>query len=155
MAVKARPLGRIDGQTNWAQRDFVVANGVTITAGDFVYFASGTITNASVASQELLGMATQTATGNAGGTVKCSVLIDPFMLYLVDNDNDTTTFAATHVGTKFDLTGATGVQLVDTNTTSTTGSLTCIEYNPQIDPVKDDTSVGVFMINEHALFKAQ
>jgi len=155
MAVKARPLGRIDGNTNWAQRDFVVTSGVTITAGDFVYFdGSGRITNASIGTQQLLGMATQTATGTAG-SVKCSVIIDPFMLYLLDNDNDTTTFAATHVGTKFDLTGATGAQLVDTNTTSTTGSLTCIEYNPQIDPVKDDTSVGVFMINEHALFKAQ
>ena len=154
MAVKARPLGRIDGHSNWAQRDFVVANGVTITAGDFVYFASGRITNASIATQEILGMATQTATGTAG-SVKCSVIIDPLMTYLVDGDEVGASLGVTHVGTKFDLTGATGAQLVDTNTTSTTGSLTCIEVNPQIDPVKDDTSVGVFMINEHALWKSQ
>jgi hypothetical protein len=150
MAVKNRPLGRIDGQTNYATYEFTVTSGVTITDGDFVYFASGRITNSSVAGARILGMALQTATGTAG-TVKCLVCIDPTMRYLVDNDNDTTTFAATHVGTNFDLIGATGAQLVDTSSTGTTGSLICIEYNPQIDPVKTDTSWGVFMIAENVL----
>jgi hypothetical protein len=146
MAVKAKPLGRLDGKSNWAQASFVVTSGVTITAGDFVYFASGRITNASVAGARLVGMATETATGTAG-SVKCQVIVDPAMRYLVDNDNVGTTFAVTHVGTYFNLVGATGAQLVDTSTTSATlGQLVCLEYNPQIDPVKDDTSVGVFAI---------
>lgn len=151
----ARPLGRIDGHTNYATRSFPVANGVTVTDGDFVYFASGRITNASIAGQQLIGMVTETATGNSGGTVEALVIIEPTMLYLVDNDNVGTTFAATHVGTKFDLTGATGAQLVDTSTTSaTSGQLLCVKYNPTIDPVSTDTSYGVFVIAEHALYPA-
>jgi len=151
MALKNRPLGRIDGQTNYATYEFVVTSGVTITEGDFVYFASGEITNATVAGARLVGMALQTVTGVANNSVKCLVCIDPTMRYLVDNDNDSTTFAATHVGTNFDLVGATGAQLVDTSSTGTSGSLICLEYNPQIDPVKTDTSWGVFMIAENVL----
>lgn len=142
-------LGRIDGGTNYATYSFPVASGVTVTAGDFVYFASGRITSASIAGARIVGMVLETATGNAGGTVSALVCIDPNMRYLLDNDNVGTTFAATHVGSNFDLTGATGAQLVDTSTTSTTGSLVCIEYNPQIDPVKTDTSYGVFMVAEN------
>lgn len=153
MAVKAVPLGRLDGNSNWSSLSLPVASGVTVTAGDFVYFASGRITSASVAGQPLIGQVQETATGNAGGTVKAQVIVDPTMRYIVDNDNDSTTFAASHVGTKFDLIGATGAQLVDTSSTSaTTGQLLCVEYNPQIDPVKSDTSVGVFVIAEHAAY---
>jgi hypothetical protein len=93
---------------------------------------------------------TLTVTGNAGGTNKMLVIVEPNAKYLVDNDNVGTTFAASHVGTYFDLTGATGAQLVDTSSTSTSGSLLCIEYNPQIDPVQGDTSWGLFVIAEHA-----
>lgn len=142
-------LGCIDGDTNFATYSFPITSGVTITKGDFVYFdGSGRITNSSVATQRLAGMAMETATGNAGGTVKALVCVDPDMRYLLKNDNLVTTFAATHVGTNFDLIGATGAQLVDTSTTSTTGQLICLEYNPQIDPVKTDTTYGVFMIAE-------
>lgn len=141
-------LGRSDGKTNYATYSFPVTNGVTVTAGDFVYFASGLITNASVAGALLVGMVLETATGNAGGTVKALVCIDPNMRYLLKQDNVGTTFAATHVGTKFDLIGATGAQLVDTSTTGTTGQMICLEYNPQIDPVKTDTTYGIFQIQE-------
>lgn len=128
-----------------------MASGVTVTAGDFVYWSSGRITSATIAGARLLGVVEETATGNAGGTVKAMVTVEPTAKYLVDNDNVGTTFAATHVGTYFDLTGATGAQLVDTSTTSaTTGQLYCLEYNPLIDPVKSDTSQGVFTIAEHA-----
>lgn len=153
MAVNAVPLGRIDGNTNWATLELPVANGVTVTKNDFVYFASGRITSASVAGQPLIGQVQETATGNAGGTVKALVIVDPTMRYIVDNDNVGTTFAASHVGTKFDLIGATGAQLIDTSSTSaTTGQMLALEYNPQIDPNKADTSVGVFVIAEHALY---
>lgn len=144
-----RALGTVDGRSNFAALDLPVASGVTVTAGDAVYFSSGRVTSASVAGQRLIGVTKETATGNAGGTVTVSVIVDPRMRYLVDNDNDSATFAATHVGTHFDLIGATGAQLVDTNTTGTSGQLLCVEYNPQIDPVKSDTSYGVFVIAEH------
>lgn len=151
----ARPLGRLDGKTNYATASFPVASGVTVTDGDFVYFASGRITSASIGTQQLIGVVQETATGNAGGTVEALVIVDPNMRYVVDNDNVGTTFAATHVGTKFDLIGATGAQLVDTSSTSaTSGQLLCVEYNPQIDPIKSDVSQGVFVIAEHAFYPA-
>lgn len=149
----ARPLGRIDGHTNYATLSLPVASGVTVTKGDFVYFASGRITSASIGGQPLIGVVDETATGNAGGTVKVLVIIEPTMRYIIDNDNLGTTFAATHVGTKFDLIGATGAQLVDTSTTSATaGQLLCVEYNPQIEPFKTDVSQGVFVIAEHVFY---
>lgn len=149
----ARPLGRIDGHTNYATLNLPVADGVTVTDGDFVYFASGRITSASVAGQPLIGVVVETATGNTAGTVKALVIIEPTMRYILDNDNIGTTFAASHVGTKFDLIGATGAQLADTSSTSaTTGQLLCVEYNPQVDPIKADVSQGVFVIAEHALY---
>lgn len=146
MALKNRPLGRVDGHTNFATREFIVATGVTVTEGDFVYFdGDGEITNASIAGGRLVGMALETVAGN--DALKCLVCIDDQMLYLIDNDNVGTTFSAAHVGDYFVLTGATGAQLVDTSTTSNTlGQLLCLEYNPQIAPVETDTSWGVFKI---------
>jgi hypothetical protein len=150
----AQLLGRADGNTNFSTQSFVVTSAVTVRKGDFVYFASGKITNASVATQKLLGMAMETVTGSAA-LEKCLVCVDPTMRYLVDNDNDSTTFGVTHPGTYFDLIGASGAQLVDTSTTSTTGSLLCLEYNPQVDPVRADTSWGTFLIAEHYFYPAQ
>lgn len=141
-------LGDMEGDTNYATYAFTITNGVTVTAGDFVYFdGSGRITNSSIGGQLLAGMALQTATGTAG-TVTALVVVDPDVRYLLQNDNLVTTFAATHVGTKFDLIGATGAQLVDTSSTGATGQLVCLEYNPVIDPVSTDTSYGVFKIVE-------
>ena len=153
MAVQVQLLGRTDGNTNYSTYEFIVTSGVTITKGDFVYFdGSGRITNSSVAGKLIVGYALETVTGTAG-SVKCEVVVDPEMRYLIDNDNVGTTFAATHVGTYFDLIGATGAQLVDTSSTSaSTGQLLCLEYNPQISPVETDTSVGIFKIREHAFY---
>lgn len=141
-------LGDMQGGTNYATYAFPVDSGVTVTAGDFVYFNSGRITSASIGGALLAGLALETATGNAGGTVKALVIVDPDVRYLLKNDNLITTFAATHVGSKFDLIGATGAQLVDTSTTGTSGQLVCLEYNPAIDPVASDTTYGVFKIQE-------
>lgn len=141
--------GRLDGKTNFATRNFPVASTVTVTAGDFVYFASGRLTSATVNGARLVGMVMETATGNVAGTVSAKVCIDPWALYLLKQDNDSATFAVGDVGSNFDLIGATGAQLVDTSTKSTTGSLVCVEFNPQIDPVKSDTTYGLFMIAEN------
>lgn len=149
--ISKKMLGRVDGKVNFATYAFPVANGVTVTAGDFVYFSSGRITSASIGGARCVGMALETATGNSGGTVAALVCVDPLMRYLLENDNIGTTFAASHVGTNFDLIGATGAQLVDTSTTGTTGQLLCLEYNPQIDPVKSNTAYGVFTLAENIL----
>lgn len=149
MAVQVQLLGRSDGNTNFSTQEFPVASGVTVTKGDFVYFASGRLTSASIGGQAVIGSCLETATGDSGGTVKAKVCVDPTMRYLLDNDNLGTTFAASHVGQKFDLIGATGAQLVDSSSASaTTGQLLCLQYNPQISPVETDTSVGVFQIAE-------
>jgi hypothetical protein len=149
MAYGARYIGNIDGKSNAITKTLPVASGVVVTAGDFVYMASGRVTSANIAADRLLGVCLETATGNAGGTVYTKVIVDPAARYLVDNDNVSTTFAATHVGTYFDLTGTTGAQQVDTDSTGTSGQLYCDEYNPQIHPYEDDTSIGAFIIAEH------
>lgn len=145
--ISRRILGDSDGGSNFATYAFPVASGVTVTAGDFVYFASGRITSATVATSRPIGMAIETATGNAAGTVAALVVIDTDLRYLLQQDNIGATFAATDVGRYFNLIGATGAQLVDTSAVSATlGQLLCLEYNPQIDPVKTDTTYGVFML---------
>ena len=153
MAVQVQLLGRTDGNTNFSVYSFTITNGVTVNKGDFVYFdGSGRITNSSIGGALLVGNAMETATGTAG-TVKAKVCIDPEMRYLLDNDQDSATFAVTDVGKYFDLIGATGAQLVDTSSGSaTTGQLLCLEYNPQISPVETDTSVGVFKVRESFLY---
>jgi len=153
MAYAASPLlGCIDGNTNFATYEFIVADTVTVNDGDFVYFdGDGEVTNATIAGARIVGMALDTVVGN--DILKVLVCIDPQMRYLLDNDNVGTTFSAAHVGDYFDLVGATNAQLVDTSSTSnTTGQLVCLEYNPQIDPVKGDTSWGVFKIAESFLY---
>ena len=136
-----------------AYKEFTVLSGTTITRGDFVKLDSGYLICAT-ATTEILGTADQTATGTAAG-VKCRVNVDPDALYLVDNDNAVTTFAVTHPGTYFDITGATAVQQVDTSSTTSTGSLFCHEYNPQIAPFVSDTSIGLFQIAEKQGYKSQ
>lgn len=152
--ISRKLLGRIDGNTNFAQYQWPVANGVTVTVGDFVYLTGGTLSSATInGDSRPVGMVTETATGNAALTVKANVCIDPQMRYLLKQDNDSGTFAATDIGKYFDLVGATGAQLVDTSTGSaTTGVLVCLEYNPVIDPVSADTTYGVFKLVESALY---
>src|SRR5260221_14036006 len=113
--ISRKVLGNVDGGTNYATYAFPVGSGVTVTAGDFVYFSSGRITSATITGDSRpVGMVLETATGDSGGTVKALVAIDDDIRYLLQQDNVGTTFAASHVGQYFDLIGATGAQLVDT-----------------------------------------
>lgn len=153
----ARWIGDATSNATGVTKEYPVANGVTVTAGDFVYLASGRVTNASIAGTTLLGMVsgkqsnrmddhseTLTATGDSAGTVKVLVIVEPNAKYVVEVDNVGTTFAASHVGQCFDLTGTTGEQLVDTSTVGTDGQLECIEFG-----YKGNETLGVFIINEH------
>ena len=149
----AKYVGTLTGISDVpAYKEYIVATGQTVTRGDFVRLDSGYLVPAS-ATTEILGTADQTVVGNA--VLTCRVNVDPDALYLVDNDNDSTTFAVTHPGTYFDITGATAVQQVDTSSTTSTGSLFCHEYNPQIAPYTSDTSIGLFQIAEKQGYKSQ
>lgn len=103
-------IGRYDGHTNYASADFVVANGATVNAGDFVYFSSGTVTAAAAYQTRLVGMAEGTATGNATGTVTVTVCIDPHMKYLLKTVTSLaiTNGTTAYIGQYFDITNGTG-----------------------------------------------
>jgi len=89
-----------------------------------------------------------------GAPIECT----PWGTYLIDNDNDGTTFASTHVGYRFDTDGTgTGSEQIDTSTANLTetgpdGTYVCLEYNPQVSPYEADTSIGLFMALQHQLF---
>ena len=119
--------------------------GGTFAVGDFVKFSSGEYV-VGTAAAAVAGVAMEAATSASSGV---AANITPYLMVLMDNDNDTTTFAATHPGTYFDFIGATGAMLVDTNTTSaTTGCLLCLEYNPQGVGLDSDTSIGKYVVIE-------
>jgi len=155
MAVQSQLLGRADGNTNYSTQPIAVASGVTVTKGDFVYFASGFLSSASVLGKKLIGMALETATGNAAGTVKALVCVDPTMRYLIDGDEIGQALGTSLRGTYFDIDGATGAQLIDTSSTTTAAQFLLLENNPQVDPVRTDTSVGTYVIAEHYFYPAQ
>lgn len=143
--------GSTDANQEAVYQTLPVASGVTVTAGDFVYWSSGRVTSASITGARLIGQADTTVTGNAGGTNKVMVNVTPNAKYLVKNDNIGTTFGVTHVGQYFDLIGATGAQLIDTSTVSaTTNTMYCIAFQPNISPFANDATYGLFLIAEHA-----
>lgn len=157
MATQNQYIGSAVSPASAVTKEYPVASGVTVYNGDFVYLTSGRVTNASIAGATLLGMVvgqnsadpsnhteSYSATGNAGGTVKVLVIVEPNAKFVVDNDNVGTTFAVTHVGQCFDLTGNGDAQLVDTSTVGTTGQLQCVQFG-----YNGDNTLGVFIINEH------
>jgi hypothetical protein len=161
MAVTIQPLGAINGHSNNVTREYSVANGSVVYDREFVYLdANGRVTSDSVAGKRLLGTVvggdsknldrawSGSATGNSAGTVKVLVNINKEERYLVKNDNDTTTFAAAHVGDYADLIGAPGSQLVDSSSHAQTGAqLLCVEYNPGIRDT--DATYGIYIIAEN------
>lgn len=125
---------------------------VTSAQFDLVNIQSGQVEIAD-AGERIAGYNNQkTAVTSASSDVE--VVMVPFLVVIMDNDNDGTTFAATHVGDAFDITGGTGAQIVDTSTTTgleataNSAQLACLEYNPQGVGYDDDTSVGKFMVRE-------
>lgn len=93
---------------------------------------------------------------SASGTAVLDVT--PWQTFLIDNDNDSTTFASTHVGYRADTDGTgTGSEQMDTSTVDNTetgqdGTYVCLEYNPQVSPYEADTSIGMFMAVQHQLY---
>jgi cell division protein FtsI/penicillin-binding protein 2 len=139
------PIGRIDGKSNFAVREFT-NGGTAIAKGDAVKLANGVLATVS-SNDKILGVAQSAIAANAKG----SVIIDPYMVYLADHDNDTNTYGATtssySPGNYFSIVATTGIQQIDTSTGSaTTGEILALSYNPQISPYESDTSVCECMI---------
>lgn len=159
MPVTIQYLGRDQGGTNGATREYPVADGVTVFDGEFVYLVDGRVSSASVAGRQLLGTVSggdtqdldrsysESATGNAAGTVRVLVNIEKDALYLVKGDNVGTPLAEAHVDSFFDLTGVPGSQVVDTSTVTTTGQLKLIKFNPGIRGT--DNTYGIYTIAEN------
>jgi len=123
-----------------------------IAKNDFVTIVSDGDAECTDTGDPIFGIALEAA--DAADDIITVARIQPGMQFLMDNDNDATTFAATHVGGRFDITGATGEMIVDTSTVAQvgggaeTGQLFCIEYNPKGWGMDSDTSIGVFEVAE-------
>ena len=117
----------------------------TFAAGDFVKFSTGEYV-VGTAAAAVAGVAMEAATS---ASVDVLANVTPLMMVIMDADNDATTFASTHVGTYFDFIGATGAMYVDSSSTSSTsGCMLCLEYNPQGVGYDSDTSIGKFVVIE-------
>lgn len=122
----------------------------TFAASDFVIFdgSTGEVVVAT-AGNSILGVAREAATNASTGV---QIDVTPFMVVLMDNDNDTETFAATHVGEWGDFVGGTGAMVVNSNTLSSTkAQLQCLAYNPQGYGFDADTSIGKFFVAERQI----
>ena len=127
-------------------------SGAALAAGDVVYLASGVLQVCTTAVP--IGIVKNAVTASGSDVL---VNVNPNVEFLMDNDNTGTTFAATHIGASFDLTGTTGAMQVDTSTAADLSAeankkvVTCTGYNPQIDPFQSDTSVGRYKFANHVL----
>ncbi len=143
----ARVIKSLSGQDR-VHMEFNAAG--TFAANDFAMFdgSTGEVVVATAGSS-ILGVAKEAATNASTG-----VLIDitPNMVVLMDNDNDTETFAVTHVGEWGDFTGGTGAMVINSDTLSTTkAQLQCLAYNPQGYGFDSDTSIGLFFVAERQI----
>ena len=123
-----------------------------IAKNDFVTIVADGQAECTDTGDPIFGIALEAASG-AGEVITVARANHGMKVYM-DNDNTGTTFASTHVGARFDMTGATGAMVVDTSTVAQvggggeTGQLFCIEYNPQGLGMDSDTSIGVYQIAE-------
>lgn len=134
-------------------KEYPVANGVTVSDGDIVYLTAGRVTNATIGSAgSLLGVVsggqstdpsnfgtTQTAVGDAAGSVRVLVHVEPNAKFNVAVTNGS--LLASSVGATFTLTGATNAQSVDFATAGTTGQMECTKFI--------SSTLGEFIVNKH------
>lgn len=127
-----------------------VTAGEAIAKNDFVTLLTDGEVEATAAGEGIFGIALEAAT--AKGDIITVARVYPGMQVIMDNDNTGTTFAASHIGGRFDITGTTGAQVVDTSTIAQDGTdagqLFCIGYNPKGFGLDSDTSIGLFEIAE-------
>jgi len=124
--------------------------GEAIAKNDFVTLLTDGQIEATATGEGIFGIALEAASAS-GDSIRV-LRAHPGMVVMMDNDNDSTTFASSHVGARFDTTGTTGAQLVDSSSAAQDGTdagqLFCIAYNPQGYGYDSDTSIGLFEIAE-------
>lgn len=138
-------------------KEYPVANGVTVTSGDFVYLSSGRVTNATIAGATILGLVqggesndpsnfansngdAVAATGNSAGTITVLVIVEPQAKFIIPVS--TRNLTAADLGARINLTGATGAQTAVAGTGGT--QVEVVATN-----VKGDYSRGVFIVQKH------
>lgn len=135
---------------SFVTKEYPVANGVTVTDGDAVYWASGRVTNATIAGATLLGIVSggqsndpsivsngNTATGNSAGTVTVLVIVDPNVKLAISQN------AAPTLGSRYNLSGATGAQTVNVSGGAGT-QVECIAIS-----YKNNTAIGLYIPQKH------
>ena len=154
----AEYIRNIEGISHSVTRRKLVASGVTVSDGDFVYQSGNTWTNAAIAGKRLDGTVTggDTATLNrvyggtttlGDGTREVLVNIEKDAEYLVKvAGTGVGSFAAADEGSYFNLAQGTGAaQTVDYATKSATvGQLKLVRFNPGIRGT--DATFGLFVI---------
>lgn len=134
----ARSVGSKQGQANgFATEERVVANGVTVTDGDFVkLLQGGTVTTATIGTGKLYGVAQGAGSANLTGRSYKTAAVGvadgsvTTLLELVDGMRYeipvSASLASDAEGSYYNLTGATGAQTVDnTSKSATVGQLIC------------------------------
>ena len=152
MAVGFDPLGTPVSGINSVYREYT-KDGNAGAQGDLASLESGVLSAAS-AGDFVCGVLTAAEDASATGV---QVNITPFLEGVMDNDNTGTTFASTHVGSRFDIIGGTGAQVIDTSSVDNTGgnpsgTLVCTQFNFSRPPYAGDASIGLFAIVDHQLW---
>jgi hypothetical protein len=160
MANFAEWINREDAGSRSASREAPVADTVTVYNRDFVYYASGRVTSATIAGAVIAGMvlggntrlvgrsqrtnqATPlSVTGNTAGTNKVLVVIEPMAVYLLKASGTVTEALK---GQNFNLQGAAGSQLINI-TPSASGSFELIK--PAGGMRGTDNTFGLFRIRK-------
>lgn len=123
-----------------------------IAANDFVTYKADGDFDVCAAGNPIAGIAINAA--SVADVEVYAIRARRGMKVLMDNDNVGTTFAATHVGGRFDIIGSTGAQLVDTSSVAQvgdgtdSGQLLCTAYSPNGYGFDGDASIGIFEIAE-------
>jgi hypothetical protein len=129
-----------------------VLAGEAIAKHDFVNFVGDGKVEAVDAGDPIFGYALEAAT--AEDETITIVRVVPGMQFLMDNDNVGTTFALTHIGGRFNITGDSGEMLVDTSSVDIAGDgtdhgqLFCLGFNPKGFGMDSDTSIGIYQVAE-------
>ena len=146
-----RPAGSLLGLV---QTKRFTVGAVAIAVGDLVNLVAGLLVVVE-AGDFIAGVVEETGAISASNI---SINVSPFLTGYMQHDNDSATFAATHVGYGFDMVGTTGIMRVDTNTADNTqaaptGQMVALEYNPQEGGYASDTAMGLMMIVEHQFYQ--
>ena len=157
----SRNLGKATGATNFATVEKPVADGVTVTDGDFVKLVAGEVTSANIGTGRLLGTVNGSNTADlvsqsyrnttVGDTDNpATVLVE----LATDNRYElpvSSSLAADAEGSYYNLQGATGNQSVNNASKSATvGQLLCIE-RIATNTAGTEFRKGVFVVSQNVM----